>query len=211
MALTDAAQAVQISAYPDAYAKHEPNATLLVNTVSGLIDPSGTPSPGCASATGPWTQPVIAPVWSGFRTAERPGHDGVDLGAPQQTQIKAAAAGTVTVMKCNAIDVRDDGNWGCDRPGDPELTRGCGWYVDIEHAGGIVTRYCHMLTQPFVREGQSVAVGQVIGVVGSTGHSSGPHLHFEVHLGGHSSETAVDPVPFMADHGAPLGNLPPQQ
>jgi murein DD-endopeptidase MepM/ murein hydrolase activator NlpD len=205
MALTEAAQAVQVSAYPDAYAKHEPDATLLVNTVSGLIDPSGAPSLGCAGAAGPWTQPVIAPVWSGFRTAERPGHDGVDLGAPQGTQIKAAAAGTVTVMRCNAIDVRDDSDWGCDRAGDPNLTRGCGWYVDIEHDGGVVTRYCHMLTHPIVQEGQSVAVGQVIGVVGSTGHSSRPHLHFEVHLGGHSSATAVDPVPFMADHGAPLG------
>lgn len=125
MPLTDAAQAVQLSAYPDAYAKHEPDATVLVNTVSGLIDPSDVAPLDCAGATGPWTQPVLAPLWSGFRTAERPSHDGVDLGAPQQTQIKAAAAGTVTVVRCNAIDVRDDSEWGCDRPGDPDLTKGC--------------------------------------------------------------------------------------
>jgi hypothetical protein len=49
--------------------------------------------------------------------------------------------------------------------------------VDIEHAGGIVTRYCHMLIHPHVQEGQTVAVGQIIGVVGSSGHSSGPYLH----------------------------------
>ncbi|MEJ3741751.1 M23 family metallopeptidase [Actinomycetes bacterium KLBMP 9797] len=199
--LTEAAQAVQRSAYPDAYAKHEPDATLLVKAVSGLIDASGAPLLDCGAATGPWTQPVMAPIWSGFRTAERPSHDGVDLGAPQQTRIRAASAGIVTVVRCNAIDVRDDSDWGCDRPGDPDLTKGCGWYVDIEHDGGIVTRYCHMLTRPFVHEGQSVGVGQVIGVVGSTGHSSAPHLHFEVH----SSGTATDPVPFMAEHAAPLG------
>jgi murein DD-endopeptidase MepM/ murein hydrolase activator NlpD len=77
--------------------------------------------------------------------------------------------------------------------------------VDIEHGGGVVTRYCHMLTHPSVHEGQSVVVGQIIGVVGSSGHSSGPHLHFEVHLGDHSSATATNPEPFMAAHGAPLG------
>jgi murein DD-endopeptidase MepM/ murein hydrolase activator NlpD len=77
--------------------------------------------------------------------------------------------------------------------------------VDIEHDGGIVTRYCHMLTRPDVQQGQVVTAGQIIGVVGSSGHSSGPHLHFEVHLGDHSRASAVDPVPFMAAHGVPLG------
>ena len=62
-----------------------------------------------------------------------------------------------------------------------------------------------MLTQPSVQQGQTVAVGQIIGVVGTSGNSSGPHLHFEVHLGDHTAATATDPVPFMAAHGAPLG------
>ena len=84
------------------------------------------------------------------------------------------------------------------------MTRGCGWYVDIDHVGGIVTRYCHQLVQPYVHVGQHVAAGQVIGVVGSSGHSSGPHLHFEVHLGDHTPATAVDPIAFMAAAGAPL-------
>ncbi len=200
MALTDAAQAVQRSAYPDAYAKHEPDATLLVSSVAGPVDPSGAPLLDCAAAAGPWTQPVKAPIVSGFRTPERPNHNGVDLGAARGTPIHAAAAGTVTVVRCNVVPV----DYGCDRDGSPGIL-GCGWYVDIDHAGGIVTRYCHMLTQPSVQQGQTVAVGQIIGVVGTSGNSSGPHLHFEVHLGDHTAATATDPVPFMAAHGAPLG------
>ena len=83
---------------------------------------------------------------------------------------------------------------------------GCGWYVDILHAAGVVTRYCHQLRRPMVHEGQKVAAGQIIGLVGTSGHSSGPHLHFEVHEhGDRSSAGAIDPVPFMKDHGAPLG------
>jgi hypothetical protein len=77
MPLTEAAQAVQRSAYPDAYAKREPDATRLVNAVSGLSGASGEPLLDCGFAAGPWTQPVRAAVVSGFRTAQRPSHDGV--------------------------------------------------------------------------------------------------------------------------------------
>jgi murein DD-endopeptidase MepM/ murein hydrolase activator NlpD len=64
-----------------------------------------------------------------------------------------------------------------------------------------MTRYCHLHTEPWVRLGDPVIAGQPIGTVGSTGHSSGPHLHYEVHLDG----DATNPQPWMADHGAPLG------
>jgi murein DD-endopeptidase MepM/ murein hydrolase activator NlpD len=151
-----------------------------------------------------WTQPVHGEVGSGFRTPDRPTHDGVDLIVGKGNPIHAASAGVVTVVRCNAIDVRTGGDWGCDRDGDPNLTRGCGWYVDIEHPGGVVTRYCHQLVQPRVQVGQQVAAGEVIGISGSSGHSTGPHLHFEVHLGDDTSATAVDPVAFMASVGAPL-------
>ena len=155
----------------------------------------------CAPAAAPtgWVRPVDAPIWGGFRIDERPDHDGVDIGAGRGAEIRAASAGTVARVHCDAP------SWhGCDIDGSPQIS-GCGWYADIRHEGNIYTRYCHMLHRPAVSEGQSVAAGHVIGVVGSSGNSSAPHLHFEVHLGDQSRGTAVDPVAFMAEHGAPLG------
>ncbi|MGC4864682.1 M23 family metallopeptidase [Micromonospora sp. DT53] len=204
MPLTEAAQAVQVSAFPDAYATWEGPATHLVTAIA---DTTGLPTDGLAGceATGPWTQPVLAPVGSGFRSSDRPGHDGVDLSAPRGTIIRAASAGTVRTVRCNAVHADTGAEWGCHRDGDPALTRGCGWYVDIDHAAGLLTRYCHMDQPPMVTVGQPVAVGQPIGVVGSTGHSSGPHLHYEVHHNGDASPNgAIDPVPFMAAQNAPL-------
>ncbi|MBX7266224.1 M23 family metallopeptidase [Micromonospora sp. Llam7] len=179
-------------------------------TITGT-DPrsDGSPAAENCHVTGPWIQPIHAPVGSGFRTAARPGHDGVDLAAPRGTTIRAASTGTVTQVRCNAIHRRDGRNWGCHRDGNPHHTSGCGWYVDIQHDQGIITRYCHMDKPPPVQPGQPVTVGQPIGIVGSTGHSSGPHLHYEIHTNGDSSSTgAQDPVPFMIAVGAPLGESP---
>ena len=75
-------------------------------------------------------------------------------------------------VRCNATGP-DGKDWGCYRDGGVQV-RGCGWYVDILHAGGIITRYCHQVTQPRVSVGQQVAAGEIIGLTGSTGHSSGP-------------------------------------
>jgi murein DD-endopeptidase MepM/ murein hydrolase activator NlpD len=78
------------------------------------------------------------------------------------------------------------------------------------HAGGVMTRYCHMVMRPEVHPGQQVTAGQPIGLSGSSGNSSGPHLHFEVHLNGdRTAAGAVDPVPFMQQVGAPLGMVKP--
>jgi len=205
MPLTDAAQAVQRSAYPNAYAKWTADAIALVSAVGGPMGVSGLGLPGCVpGASGPWTQPVHAPIVSGFRTPDRPAHNGVDLGAARNTVIVAASAGTVITVTCNAT-AADGSPWGCDRDGSTQIL-GCGWYVDLANADGVITRYCHMQTRPFVNVGDTVAVGQPIGVVGTTGNSSGPHLHFEVHLGGDASRNgAIDPLPFMAAAGAPLG------
>jgi murein DD-endopeptidase MepM/ murein hydrolase activator NlpD len=77
-----------------------------------------------------------------------------------------------------------------------------GWYVDIRHAGGLITRYCHQVRRPIVIVGASVAAGQQIGWVGSTGNSSGPHLHFEVHRNNdRRPEGAVDPIVFLRSVG----------
>lgn len=149
---------------------------------------------------GGWTRPVSAGLISGFRTAARPVHDGVDLGAVRFTRIHAAAAGRVIRVVCN---VSTDN---CDVDGNPGLT-GCGWYVEIQHAGNVVTRYCHMVRRPVVNVGQAVAKGQIIGHVGSSGSSSGPHLHFEVHIRARPATraNAVNPVWFMRARGIAFG------
>lgn len=202
--LTDAAQAVQISAYPQAYAKHTDAATSLVDHLTPALNLPTNGRLRCrgVSAQG-WIQPVQAPIVSAFRSAERPSHDGVDLGAARHTIIVAAASGTVTRIRCNATDIRTGTDWGCHRDGSPTLTRGCGWYLDITHGGNVTTRYCHLNSPPLVAVGQQVTAGQPLGEVGSTGHSSGPHLHFEVHLTTAGTD-AIDPIPWMALHGAPL-------
>jgi murein DD-endopeptidase MepM/ murein hydrolase activator NlpD len=245
MPLTRAAQQVQRSAYPDAYAKHEPAATQLVNLLangaarapvdSGVLQaaakataptartattgptagtatvaPTGeaaTPRPisalRCAAsgeiAASGWTVPVTSgAITSGFRTAERPGHDGVDLAADRHQPIFAAAAGQVITAGCDG----DPTSERCRRDGSPS-TPGCGWYVKLLHAGDLVTLYCHMVDRPRVVAGQSVSAGATLGQVGTSGHSSGVHLHFEVH--DPSSGGPVDPIAFMRDRGAPLG------
>ncbi|GAA0812010.1 murein DD-endopeptidase MepM/ murein hydrolase activator NlpD [Spirilliplanes yamanashiensis] len=210
MPLTEAAQAVQRSKYPAAYAKWEPLATALAAdaaAATGKIVLTGACQPVCppsgddeARPTCEWVAPVQAGIVSGFRTSARPGHDGVDLGAARATPIRVASAGSVIIVRCDI----EPASYGCNRDGSP-ATPGCGWYVDVEHTDDIITRYCHMLVQPTVAVGQRVAAGQIIGYVGSSGHSSGPHLHFEVHLAGdRSAAGAVDPVIFMAQRGVDL-------
>jgi murein DD-endopeptidase MepM/ murein hydrolase activator NlpD len=151
-----------------------------------------------------WTVPVVAPIVSGWRTSARPTHNGVDLGAPRGTPIHAASFGVVTIVTCQAFTSAGE-SWGCDRDGSLAIT-GCGWWVEIQHAGGIITRYCHMGAKPSVVVGQQVTAGQVLGYVGASGNASGPHCHFEVHLNSDDSVAGgIDPVPFMAAEGAPLG------
>jgi murein DD-endopeptidase MepM/ murein hydrolase activator NlpD len=206
MRLTDAAQAVQRSAFPDAYQKWESLAAEVVNALTGgaarAVGVSNINDLNCAgygeiSAAG-WTVPAPGGIVSHFRPPQRPSHHGVDIGASRGTPIRAASSGLVIRAVCNV----SIGN--CDVDGSPAV-QGCGWYVDLLHANDVITRYCHMLSRPAVAVGQMVQVGQQIGVVGSSGNSSGPHLHFEVHLnrdGG--SRGAVDPLPFMTAKGAAL-------
>ncbi|MGA5303504.1 peptidoglycan DD-metalloendopeptidase family protein [Nucisporomicrobium flavum] len=151
-----------------------------------------TPMP---AVTGSWMLPVPAGLVSGFRTRQRPAHDGVDLGATRNTPIRSASAGTVIRVVCNVS------RGTCDVDGNSSL-RGCGWYVEVQHAGNVVTRYCHMVRRPSVTVGQTVARGSILGYVGTSGASSGPHLHFEVHAGvPATSANAISPVAFMRARG----------
>ncbi|MEU8237131.1 peptidoglycan DD-metalloendopeptidase family protein [Actinoplanes missouriensis] len=147
-----------------------------------------------------WRLPVGASLVSGFRTTARPSHDGVDLSAARNTPIVAAAAGTVIRVVCNVSA------GSCDVDGNRTLS-GCGWYAEVQHIGGIVTRYCHMVRRPSVTVGQAVTKGQQIGYVGTSGSSSGPHLHFEVHVNAAPAThaNAVDPIAFYRSRGLVLG------
>lgn len=206
MPITVAAQLVQRSAYPEAYAKHEGRAREIVGMLSG----SCLPIPG-----GAWVSPVRAAIVSEFHTAERPDHHGVDLGAGRGTPIVAASSGVVLTVICNI----GGSNYApayrpspCDVDGSPN-TGGCGWMVEIKSAdllskSDVVTRSCHLLRMPSVHVGQIVRAGEVIGVVGTSGNSSGPHLHFEVHIvgGGIASPgNAVSPTDFYRARGLVLG------
>lgn len=102
------------------------------------------------------------PVAGGVVTQRLHGWNGVDIGAPKGTSIYAAAAGTVIIA-------RQNGAW----------NGGYGNYLVIQHDNGTQTLYGHA-TRLLVSAGQQVAQGQTIATVGSTGLSTGPHLHFEV-------------------------------
>ena len=195
--LTVAAQTVQRSAFPDAYARHEPLATILTELLSATVS--------CApTADGDWTHPVPGvPVGSGYRSADRPTHDGVDLSTSPSTPILAAGSGEVVTVQCNA-SYPDGSPYSCDVDGSPSIM-GCGWYLEIRHPDDTLTRYCHLQSRPLVNVGEHVRAGQRIGIIGSSGNSSGPHLHFETHASypAHSG-TAIPPLEYMASRGVQL-------
>ncbi|WP_335988575.1 M23 family metallopeptidase [Glycomyces sp. MUSA5-2] len=190
MSLAAAAQAVQVSAFPDAYAKHESAATAAAKVIAAIE---------CG-----WIHPVAGyGVNSGWRTSERPTHNGVDLAAPRGTEILAAAAGEVVTVVCNAHNGVGR-QLSCDVDGSPGIA-GCGWYVEVAHAEGLLTRYCHMGERPAVSVGDQVAPGDLLGYVGSSGRSSGPHLHLEVHTSHHATfDTAIEPVAAFEAKGVQL-------
>ena len=98
-------------------------------------------------------------------------HKGVDLAQPTGTPVHATADGVV-----------DRAEW----------FSSYGLFVSLEHGGNLETRYGHM-SRLNVAAGQSVRKGDIIGYVGSTGRSTGPHLHYEVRIAGQ----AVNPIPYM--------------
>lgn len=132
---------------------------------------------GTGSAPGVLAWPVSGTITSPFGYRRNPFgggmefHQGLDIAAPMGTTITAAAAGTVISA----------GWYG-----------GYGNYILIDHGGGMATGYGHC-SQIFVSVGQHVQKGQAIGAVGSTGYSTGPHVHFEVRING----KPVDPAQYL--------------
>jgi len=109
-------------------------------------------------------RPVSGVITSRFGTRWGRSHKGVDIGASTGTTIYAAASGTVTVSQTG-------------------YNGGYGNYVMISHGNGVETLYGHCNTL-LVSKGQSVTQGQAIATVGSTGQSTGPHLHLEIRVNG---------------------------
>ena len=132
-----------------------------------LMNPDSTRTP---TGTLQWPLPVAGTITSQFGhrvdpiTGEVSSHTGTDIACAEGTPILAAADGVVTVA--NGLD-----SWG----------GSYGYYIKINHGGGLETLYAHC-SSICVTTGQQVQSGQVIGYVGHTGRATGSHLHFEIHI-----------------------------
>lgn len=111
----------------------------------------------------------LHPIYHTYKT-----HNGIDIGASYGTSILAADGGTVTTSTYSSS---------------------YGNYIIVNHGNGTSTLYAHMSSR-LVSEGQSVSQGQTIGLVGSTGVSTGPHLHFEVYVSG----SRVNPLNYFSNY-----------
>lgn len=153
-------------------ARAEQNTDLFVMIESRLFEKR------LASLMVPNTQPVKVPVGSGFgfRTDPFTGraalHTGLDFPAPEGTPIYSAAGGVVIAS---------------------EFHPAYGHVVELDHSKGLITRYAHA-SKVLVKAGDIVKRGQLIAEVGSTGRSTGSHLHFEVLVDG----VPQDPAKFLA-------------
>jgi murein DD-endopeptidase MepM/ murein hydrolase activator NlpD len=181
-----AAQAVEVSAFPDRYARWQPVAATILDTLTGR-------APSAATQTNRVVFPLPANTWtrtSGFGmrvhpiTGMRKLHTGVDLAAPSGTPILAAADGRVVFAGPAA---------------------GYGNLILIEHTVNgqrVSSGYAHMFAEGIhVTVGDIVTAGQHIADVGAAGDATGAHLHFEIRSGG-ATFAPVDPEPWLASHGA---------
>jgi murein DD-endopeptidase MepM/ murein hydrolase activator NlpD len=132
--------------------------------------PYAEPADTTPSAAG-FTWPTSGQITSGFGPRWGRMHQGLDIAAPTGRPITAAKSGTVIVA-----------GW----------SGGYGQLVVIDHGGGLATAYAHQ-SRIAVKTGDPVTQGGLVGFVGSTGHSTGPHLHFEVRVNG----AAQDPLPYL--------------
>lgn len=115
-------------------------------------------------------------------------HHGIDFSRRTGTPIRALHAGTVLAV-------------GYERGG-------AGWFVKLAHGRigdkAMYSTYMHMVRRSFLRTGAHVSAGATIGYVGSTGSSSGPHLHFQVHRGGAYNGSVINPSIWLRAHGIPV-------
>ncbi len=142
-------------------------------STSGAVGAAPVPSAPASPSAGDCGT-IVTPV-NGVQTSgygDGRGHDGVDIAAPTGTPVRAADCGTVDFAGTQS---------------------GYGNIICIQHSGSLSTCYAH-LSVIGVKQGQYVEVGQVVGKVGSTGRSSGPHLHFETRVNGQ----AQDPAPYLS-------------
>ena len=136
--------------------------------------PTASTGPSAAAERGRMLAPVPGVIGSGFgmRThpisGKRKMHSGADMAAPTGTPILATAPGKVVYSGVRG---------------------GYGNFVEIDHGNGVTTRYAHAHTL-LARVGERVAAGERIATVGSTGYSTGPHLHFEVRQHGQPTNPA---------------------
>lgn len=212
MPVTVAAQRVQRSAFPSAYADDEQLARqLLTALASATSTPTGTDAPttdeqlingvyvggftdcaitsGVSAATGDVAFPL--PTGSGYVNQNNFGRSGGRWSSKHTGNDYSVACGTPVFAATGGVVQFDSSQAGWAGPNFVRISTG---------PGKLTTWYAHMQTRT-VRSGQTVTAGQKIGTVGTLGNSSGCHLHFEVHpSGGSIYEDPVDPVKWLADN-----------
>lgn len=169
-------------AAPTTIATTETSESALESAVSGTPTPAPTSNASGVSLQWPtWCHTItsyfgnrVHPIYGTTRF-----HSGIDIGAGFGDTIMAAASGTVIYVETPV-------------PGQSWGGSGYGNYFIIDHGNGVSTLYAHC-TSVYVSNGQSVSQGEAVGTVGSTGGSTGSHLHFEVRINGNR----VDPLSYL--------------
>jgi len=136
----------------------------------GDLGGSRLPAGPIRGGQGGFIWPVNGPVTSGFGFRWGRMHEGIDIGVPSGTPIRAAKSGSIVLASAYG---------------------GYGNYTCISHGGGLSTCYAHQSS--FARTGGSISQGSILGYVGCTGHCFGDHLHFEVRINGE----ATDPLGYL--------------
>ncbi|GAA2974547.1 murein DD-endopeptidase MepM/ murein hydrolase activator NlpD [Microbacterium terrae] len=187
-----AAQSVEVSAFPDRYDNVQPVAEAILGALTKTAGSAPLPSEGAPAEASRIVVPMVDGTYTwvssfGWRTDPFTGrprfHAGADLAATDDTPILATADGVVTFAGASG---------------------GFGNLIVVRHTVDgerVDTYYAHMWSSGVhVVVGETVAAGQHIGDVGSSGRSEGPHLHFEVHIGIESR--VVNPLAWLTEHGA---------